>query len=941
MPVPVRLILAIILCRNDFNQNQGYLMTKYQGKRTRFSKDGISKKPPVEELRLAISARALVSAISGRLKTTAGNLKNISLPLLSSLREKLPRKTGSAAGPAIFGSGGRTRRYTSAAYSISGVVNGTIGKVLNLAMSLFSYLRRTPAALVGIAVGVMIAFIIILAFDFGRVRDLATFQPNATTKIYDRNGVLVSELFSQKRDVVPLRKIPKNLINAFIAVEDNEFYDHWGVNPKGIVRAFFINIFSGRIKQGGSTITQQLTKVLLTTRERSFYRKIKEACIAVMMEFTYSKEEILGLYLNQIFLGHGTYGVEAASKLYFDKHVWELNLAECALLASLPSAPNQFSPIKHPKRSIQRHKIVLAKMVESGDITVSQAERAFLDFWPDYLDYVSGLSPSMTTMSSRENKAPWFTEYVRRELVKKYGNEAVYEKGLQVYTTIDVNKQIAAQEALKRGLERQTVTSGKLAFKNDDYIIENYGDTVEMLRLLFNLPSFKKKGSRQREKINSFIRDEIVEELDGLNFLAGIDDVSKFLDKYRGSYLDDRSLQKVEGCVISIDHRNGYIEAMVGGSEFTSINQLNRAVQAKRQPGSSIKPLIYSAAIESGEFTAATTVMDSPVVFLDSEGGDWIPENYEGEYSGFVRLRKALALSINVVSVRISQQLGIQHIMKYLARFLKIDKSDIKTRIPRNFSIALGSMEVSPLELTTAYSIIANGGRDVIPFAIRYVKDRDGNVLENREEDVRKILADKERDGSAQVIKPETAQVMISMMESVISGGTGGAASPGRPAAGKTGTTNSWKDAWFVGFTPQVTTGIWVGYDKMGLSLGINQSGGAVAAPIWGEYMRNALKGEPVLDFPQYGALLSHEVCEKSGLLPSADCADTIEEVFVPGTVPEKTCDVCSGVLGGTAVPKKMPKENISRDQKQTIIRQMERKKEESIIDHIDDDLLE
>ena len=922
-------------------------MTKYKGKQTRFSRNGMSSKPSREEPQLLQKARASLSSAAERVKAASAKLKGLDIPFLAairdrippSIREKIPWKPRASANP-ILGSGRRAKRYAASSYSISGVINGTIGRGMNLVFRLVSYLRRTPAVLVGIAAGVLIAFIIILALDFGKVRDLATFQPNATTKIYDKNGVLVSEIFEQKRDVVPLKKIPKNLVNAIVAIEDNEFYDHWGVNPKGIVRAFFINIFSGRIKQGGSTITQQLAKVLLTSSERSFYRKIKEACIALMMEFTYSKNEILSLYLNQIFLGHGAYGVEAASRLYFDKHVWDLNLAECALLATLPSAPNQFSPIKHTKRSIQRHKIVLAKMVEAGNITVREAERAFLDFWPDYLDYVSGLSPSMTAMSSRENRAPWFTEYVRRELVKKYGNEAVYEKGLQVYTTIDITKQVAAQEALKRGLDRQTATSSKLAFRNEDYVIENYGDTVEMLKLLFNLPSFKKKGSREREKINGFIRDEIVEELEGLNLLAGTDSMTEFLEKYQDTYLDDRNFQKVEGCVISIDHRNGYIEAMVGGSEFTSINQLNRAMQAKRQPGSSIKPLIYSAAIESGEFNAATAVMDSPVVFLDNEGGDWIPENYEGEYSGFVRLRKALALSINVVSVRIAQQLGIEHIMKYLARFLKIDKAEMKARIPRNFSIALGSMEVSPLELTTAYGIIANGGRDVIPFAIRYVKDREGNTLENREDDVKKILADEERDGKAQIIKPETAQVMISMMESVITSGTGGAASPGRPAAGKTGTTNSWKDAWFVGFTPQVTTGIWVGYDKMGLSLGINQSGGAVAAPIWGEYMRNALKDEPVLDFPQYAALISHEVCEKSGLLPSPECRDTMEEVFVPGTAPEKVCDMCAGVLRGSS-PKQAPKENISKDQKQTIIRQMEKKKQESIIDHIDDDLLE
>ncbi|MBN2160744.1 MAG: PBP1A family penicillin-binding protein [Spirochaetes bacterium] len=879
--------------------------------------------------------------MNGKIRGLIGTVKDVKIPFIDKLMKLFPRKAPGNSpiftSPAIR----KVKRYSLSTYAYAGAIDRIIGGTIDIVRALIGRARRSPALIAGICVGVVLAFGIILAIDFGRVRSLATFKPNVTTKIYDKNNVLISELFTQKRDVVPIKKIPEDLRNAFIAIEDNEFYDHWGVNPKGIVRAFFINIFSGRIRQGGSTITQQLAKVLLTTRKRSIYRKIKDAFIAIMMEFNYTKDEILSLYLNQIFLGHGTYGVEAASRLYFDKHVWDLNLAECALLATLPSAPNQFSPIRHPKRSMQRHKIVLAKMVEMGYITVKQAEQAYLDFWPDYLDYLSGLAPTMTTMSARTNKAPWFTEYVRRDLVKKYGTEKVYEKGLLVYTTLDLKKQLAAQEILKRRLERQTAESAKLAFKKEDFFVEQCGDTIELFSMLFDISRFKKKGSRQLEKINNFIRNEIIEELDGINSLVGLQDISTFLDKYKKTYLEDKNLQKVEGCLISIDHRNGYIEAMVGGSEFTTINQLNRVRQSRRQPGSAIKPLIYAAAIESGEFTAATTVMDSPVVFLDAEGGDWLPENYEGEYSGFIRLRKALALSINVVSIRIAQQLGIQYVMKYLAKLLKINKSDVKARIPRNFSIALGSMEVSPLELATAYGIIANGGRDVIPYAIRFVKDRDGTVLENREEEVTKLMAAKQKEGSIQILKPETAQVLISMMQSVITGGTGGAASPGRPAAGKTGTTNSYKDAWFVGFTPQLTTGIWVGYDKMGLSLGLNQSGGAVAAPIWGDYMRDAMKDEPVLDFPAYTALLTHEVCEKSGLLPSVDCRETIDEVFVPGTVPEKTCDTCSGILGGAGVPTKAPKDNISREQKEAIIRQMKKKKPGSIIDHIDDDFLE
>jgi penicillin-binding protein 1A len=904
-------------------------MARYPGKKTRFYKGGITRarNHDARENRDVNAAKKLQAV-----------LRVLSVPL-----REMFRKDQNHHGTFAFD------KRSEAKFSISNNRHRGLGKysaddIIDRAIetvgSLFQKIRKSRAAIFGILAGIMMAFMILIIFDFIKVQSLANFHPNITTKIYDKNGVLISELFVQKREIVPFKKIPRDLINAFIAIEDNEFYDHWGINPKGIVRAFFINLFSGRIRQGGSTITQQLAKILLTSGERSIFRKIEEAFIAVLMEATYSKDKILSLYLNQIYLGHGTYGVESAARYYFNKHVWELNLAESSLLASLPSAPNQYSPIRHTKRSMQHHKVVLAKMVEMGFVTVEQAEQAYLDFWNYYKDYVNELSPTMNTMSSRTNKAPWVTEYVRRELVKKYGNEMVYEKGLLVYTTIDLKKQLSAQEVLKENLEKQTEISGNLSFKNVDYIVDKCADTVQLFSTLFGMPSFTKKGSRRKERINDYFRNELAEELDGLNSLVGIDSLSKFLDQYKTSFKYDPNFQKVEGCLVSIDQRTGYIEAMVGGSEFTSINQLNRVKQARRQPGSAIKPLIYAAAIESGKFTAATTVLDSPVVFLDSEGGDWIPENYEGDYSGFVRLRKALALSINVVSIRIAEKLGIGYVTRELAKLLKFGDSEARERIARNFSIALGSTEVSPLELATAYAIIANGGRDVIPFLIRSVKDRQGHELENKEEEVRKRLSEEEEKGTTQIIKPETSQVMISMLQSVITSGTGSAASPGRPAGGKTGTTNNWKDAWFVGFTPQLTTGIWIGYDKLGLSLGIGQAGGAVAAPIWGEYMREALKDEPVMDFPHYAGLVSQKVCAKSGLLPSSNCRETLEEYFVPGTVPEKTCDVCTGD-SWVDFAKKSPRQNIFKEQTKAIKKQMRKKKKESIIDHIDDDLLE
>lgn len=817
---------------------------------------------------------------------------------------------------------------------------GVFASLKSLIDSVISFFLKYRIALSGVAVGIVIAFIFILINDFHRVQALAQFKPNITTKIYDKNDILISELFRQKREVVPFSRIPDNVKNAFIAIEDREFYEHNGINIKGIIRAFFVNIFSGRIRQGGSTITQQLSKILLTSRKRNIYRKIKEAFISLMMEYSYKKEEILSLYLNQIFLGHGTYGVESASRMYFDKHVWDLNLAESALLATLPSSPNRLSPIRHTQRSIQRHKIVLAKMVEAGFITVEQAEKAFLDFWPEYLEYINNISPTKNAWSNKVDEAPWFTEYIRRKLVKEFGDEMVYEKGLQVYTTLDIHKQRAAQEIMRDALERQSDVSSGLHFKNEDYIIDNFFDTVDMISLLFDVPPFEKKGSRINEKINDYLQEDIIDELDGLSLIAGFEDVNDFLAKYRKSLYLDPDYQEVEGALISINHRNGYIEALVGGSEFSSINQLNRVMQARRQPGSSIKPFLYSAAFESREFTPATTILDSPIVYLDNEGGDWLPENYEGDYYGLVRLRQALAKSINVVSIRLADSLGIGNVIDTYAKFLGFDNSE-KDRIPRNFSIALGSFEVTPFELTRAYAVIANGGKAVVPFSIRYVKNRDGETILNDEERVAGILKERESNGTLQVVSPETAQIMISMLKGVVENGTGKAASPGRPAAGKTGTTNNWKDAWFMGFVPQLTTGIWIGYDKLGLSLGISQSGGAVAAPVWGEYMRQAMLNDEAVGFPVYASLDEYEVCARSGLIPSLRCQRTITEVFAPGTGPEKYCDICTGYEDTSDMARKGPRENITRKQKDAILNNIKGKTESGIIDSVGNDLLE
>ncbi|MGL4369630.1 MAG: transglycosylase domain-containing protein, partial [Spirochaetota bacterium] len=520
-----------------------------------------------------------------------------------------------------------------------------MGRIKDFFLYISGNISEFRTILVVVVCAFAAGFVIMLAVDFYHVRQLADFQPNVTTQIYDKNGELISELFWQKREVVPINKIPKDLVHAFIAMEDNEFYKHWGVNPKGITRAFFVNILSGRVKQGGSTITQQTAKMLMTNQKRNLFRKVKEAFISLMLEASYSKDKIMELYLNQLFLGHGAYGVETASKLYFNKHVWELSTAECSLLATLPSSPMTLSPIKYPERSMRMHRIALARMVDQGYLTTGQAEEAYLKFWPEYLVYINELPPTMNAYSERVDKAPWFTEYIRRKLVLQYGEDTVFNKGLLVYTTLDLKKQAAAEKVMKEMLARQSHISKDLSFKNEDDIVERMTPSVDFFSLLFDIDPYSKGGTLLEKKTNDYFQENILDSADMLSFMYGAEEVGTFMDDYRGEYIQTKEFQNVEGALITLNHQNGYIEAMVGGSSFTSQNQLNRAMQARRQTGSSIKPILYAAAFDTKKFTPATAVLDSPLVFLDSEGGDWIPENYDEDYQGLVRLRVALAKS--------------------------------------------------------------------------------------------------------------------------------------------------------------------------------------------------------------------------------------------------------------------------------------------------------
>ena len=616
------------------------------------------------------------------------------------------------------------------------------------------------------------------------------------TKIYAANGELIGELFVKRRELVKFSQIPENLIKAFIAVEDASFYEHQGINFKGIIRAFFVNLRAGRIREGGSTITQQLAKLSFLSHERTYSRKMAEILLSLKIEKRYTKDQILERYFNKIYFGHGAYGVEAAANLYFNKNVEELSLAESALLAGLPKAPSDYSPLSHLEEALRRQTTVLRRMVKVGYITPEQELKAKMEIRSSF-ENRTGTSPVPTT-----NKSPYFVEYVRQELEKRYDPSAIYKGGLRVNTTLDLKMQQAAQDALWKQLKELN--------KN-------------------------KKGGQP----------------------------------------------KVEGALIALDPKTGEIKAMVGGSGFRASNQFNRATQAKRQPGSAFKPFLYVAAIDSG-WTPASTFVDGPVTFKIAGTKNWTPKNYYGDYQGEVTLRTALEKSINVVSARLINQVSPGKVVRYAHQM------GIKSKLDPTLSLSLGTSSVSCLEMTSAYGVFANSGIRVEPLAVQSIKDREGNLLE------------KKNSYEQEVLSKEVAYVLTRMMTGVVQRGTAYQAVGSRfdrPCAGKTGTTDDFVDAWFVGFTPQLTACVWIGYDEGRKSLGKGMSGGVVAAPVWTDFMEAALKDEPVMEFPVPANVSFASVCKETGFLATPACPHPIREVFLAGSEPTAYCPKHQGAL--------------------------------------------
>jgi penicillin-binding protein 1A len=679
---------------------------------------------------------------------------------------------------------------------------------------------------------------------------LDSYTPSLITRVFDVRGELVAQLFVERRTLLPLTEIPLDMQRASLSIEDDRFYRHPGIDVKGILRATFKNLLSGRARQGASTITQQLAKNVFLSQERTIERKVKELLLTLQIERNFSKDEILQLYLNQIYFGHGAYGVGAAAKTFFGKKASELSLGECALLAGLPKNPGGYSPFRYPKRASQRRNLVLSRMQSLGFITESEALKA-------------QAQPLTTPQTPQEApSAAYFIEDIRRKLDERYG-QALYKGGLSIYTTLDLRMQAAAEKALKAHMD---------AF-DDKYAVQR----LEVLVKQKELPA------------------DIVEK-----YKKWKADPNRTEDDVFGP-----EPAPVEGAIVAIDPRTGGVRALAGGRDFQKF-PFNCATQARRQPGSTFKPFVWLAALDSG-FTAATVVNDYPVAYTDvtthpqlvAEATDyavlkeavtdyytpelmelkkkkpdeyqdpiWAPQNWDRKFLGPITLRRGLALSRNLVSVRLIDRVGPPAVASVAQR------CGITSPLDAVLSLGLGSSVVTVQEMVSAFSTFANGGVHMAPFTVLKVTDREGTVLE-------------ETQPMGSVAVPPVPNYLITrLLQGVVQEGTGRhALSLGRPAAGKTGTTQDLKDLWFIGFTPDLAAGVWVGH-RDAKSLGKEITSAGVTVPFWTDFMKEAGKYVPLRDFPVPSGVVFAKIDANTGLLALPSTRQVVLEAFKPGTVP-------------------------------------------------------
>jgi penicillin-binding protein 1A len=718
------------------------------------------------------------------------------------------------------------------------------------------------AAGTGAAGGIFLGFL----RDLPSLDGLEEYTPSVATTLYTDQDEPFASFYEQRRVLVPLTRIPKHLTQAVLAVEDARFYEHHGLSPRGIARALVANLIHRRRAQGGSTITQQLARALFLTPEKNVSRKIKEALLAVEIEKQYPKDKILELYLNQVYFGHGAYGVEAAAQTYFKKSVGEVTLAEAALLAGLPNAPNRFSPILDQARARRRRDHVLNRMVDEGFLARTQADEA-------------SRTPFNETLFTRAGTfAPYFVEHVRQQLEEAYGAYTLYNSGLKVYTTLNLTMQRAAEEALVGGLRDLDKSRGFRPPKADAVrgrvgpytprvgeILPGTVVAVKPKTVEVQLGRYKGEVSLESMKWTKLAGPaEAFRE--GGAILVQVQAVDERAKRVQLLLEQDPEL---EGALLALEPKSGAVKTMIGGYDFER-SKFNRAVQARRQPGSAFKPFIYAAAFDRG-LTPSTVIEDSPISFhtrVKGEVVEWSPRNFDRKFHGPTTLRRALEQSINVVTVKLLQQVGVDQVVKMAHQV------GVESELRREVALALGVSEVTLLELVSAYGVFANAGVRAEPFTIRKVTDTQGRTLEEHMVEPQEVM------------RPETASVLVNVMKGVIERGTGTRAKVlGRPLAGKTGTTDDATDVWFIGFSPHLVAGVWLGYDVK-RSLGSAETGGRLALPVWVQFMQKALAEAPAEEFPVSENVVAVPVNPQTGRpVPSGE-RGAILEYFFKGAEP-------------------------------------------------------
>jgi penicillin-binding protein 1A len=713
----------------------------------------------------------------------------------------------------------------------------------------FSVRRLLVSGIFALAIlfGAVVGVILALESDLPQVSDLEDFRPNTITHVFAHDGSLIGQFAIERRVVVGFNDIPPVLRNAIVAVEDDEFWTHMGINPWRIPGAALANIRSGRFSQGFSTLTMQLSRLLFLTPEKTYARKLKEIILAFQIEKRFTKQEIFTLYCNQIYFGHGRYGVEAASQYFLGKSVRDLDLPESALLAGLIQNPPRLSPIDHPERALTRRALVLDRMVEVKYISLEEANRA-------------RIAP-LNLRIKREplSVAPHFLEEVRKYLEREYGSQRIYQGGLRVYTTMDPEIQRAAVSAVQEGLRRlDRSIRGFVPIEQSVLINGHFPDPLE----LDGWDAPFSPGDVVRGVVLNSERYAATVRIGDYQANVTLPDVAwsgrRRVDLVlpRGSVAPFRirsvndvphktvqvSLEQeplVEGALIALDVRTGAIRAMVGGFDFAR-SKFNRATQAYRQVGSAFKPIIYTAAIEHAGWTAATLIVDSPISFPDpATGSVWTPRNYDLTFVGPLTVRRAIEKSRNIPAIKTLQAIGIETGLEYAK------KLGLQRDLPPYLPIAIGAGEATLQEMTSAFATFANQGLRMEPYLIERITDQRGNIIEET------------HPHAIDAIRADSAYIMSSILRGVVEHGTAMRARQlKRPIAGKTGTTNDWTDGWFIGFEPRLAAGVWVGFDDQAQSLGRNHDGAHTALPIWISFWADATKNMPIEEYPIPGNIV-------------------------------------------------------------------------------------